>query len=101
VTQFNATFGGGYTRTITNGDADFVTQDTIWDIKVTKNSITIKHTLQLLIYYIMGIHSKHEYFKNIKNIGIFNPRENSIYICPIANISKDLIKQIEEEVICY
>lgn len=98
---FNITFDGGYTRTISNGDADFIIKDTIWDIKVLKNNITTIHTLQLLVYYVMGMHSKNNYFKSIKNLGIFNPRKNVIYLCSIENISQDLITLVEDEIICY
>ena len=43
------TFEGGYSSVIVSGDADFITKDTLWDFKVSKNSPTSKQTLQLLI----------------------------------------------------
>ena len=95
------TFEGGYTETINAGDGDFLTKDTLFDFKVSKKEPTSKYTLQILIYYIMGLHSIHSYFKDITNIGLFNPRLNKIYICPVERINKDIINQIEKEVICY
>ena len=95
------TFEGGYTKTINAGDGDFLTKDTLFDFKVSKNEPTTKYTLQILVYYIMGMHSIHSYFKDIANIGLFNPRLNKVYICPIERIDNDIINQIEKDVICY
>ncbi len=65
--------GGGYTLTVNYGDADFVTEDTLWDFKVSKNDINSSNTLQILMYYIMGIHSTQEFFKNITQLGFLIP----------------------------
>lgn len=48
---------GGYTRTVTAGDGDFVTADTLWDFKVSVNPPTTAHTLQLVMYWLMARHS--------------------------------------------
>ena len=96
----NGSFGG-YTATVSSGDGDFLTTDTIWDFKVTKTKITSKHTLQLLMYWIMGNHSGQNVFKNIKRIGIFNPRFNVIYTLDISKISSEIISTVEKEIICY
>lgn len=92
---------GGYTHVVSNGDGDFLTADTMWDFKVLKSKPTPKHTLQLLMYWIMGQHSGQEIFKNITKIGIFNPRLNTVYLLDVAKISDDVIKTVEREVICY
>lgn len=94
-------FDGGYTSTVHSGDGDFVTIDTLWDFKVSKNHITSKHTLQILMYYIMGQHSIYKYFNNIKYLGFYNPRLNIVYLYPVNNISPEIINIIEKEVICY
>ena len=91
----------GYTRTVDSGDGDFLTQDTLWDFKVSKSKPTNKHTLQLLMYWIMGQHSGKSEFKNITNIGIFNPRLNTAYTFPISKVELATIETIETEVICY
>lgn len=91
----------GYTKTVDTGDGDFLTQDTLWDFKVSKAKPTNKHTLQLLMYWIMGQHSGKDEFKNISNLGIFNPRLNTVYTLPISKIELDTIEIIETEVICY
>ena len=91
----------GYTKTVDSGDGDYLTEDTLWDFKVSKNAPTNKHTLQLLMYYIMGKHSKKEEYKDINKIGIFNPRLNIVYTYDMNKISKEIIKDIEDNVICY
>ena len=53
------------------------------------------------MYYIMGIHSKHDYFKKITKLGFFNPRLNTAYTCSISAVSKETITEIENVVICY
>lgn len=97
----NKLIHNGYSKIITAGDGDYLTKDTMWDFKVIKKEIESKHTLQLLIYWIMGKHSKMKIFKNITKIGIFNPRKNRIYLYDMHNIDKKIIKTIEKEVICY
>ena len=91
----------GYTAVVDTGDGDFLTADTMWDFKVSKSKPTNKHTLQLLMYWIMGKHSKKPEFKNITKLGIFNPRLNTVYCFDIANVSQEIIQEIEKEVICY
>lgn len=101
VTVDGFTFDGGYTKTIDTGDGDFLTADTLWDFKVSSKEPTNKHTLQVLVYYIMGLHSMHPYFKNIKRLGFFNPRLNIAYTFDVANIPASTIQDIEKNVICY
>ena len=92
---------GGYTITVSDGDGDYLTKDTLWDIKVSKNKPTTAHTLQILMYWIMGQHSGQEIFKNITKIGIFNPRLNTAYQLEVSKIPKETIEAIEKDVICY
>ena len=101
VTADGFTFEGGYTDKITTGDGDFLTKNTLWDFKVSKNPPTAIHTLQLLVYYIMGKHSIHSMFNNIEYIAIFNPRLNMIYRYAIKNIPQPYITEIEREIIGY
>lgn len=95
------TFWGGYTRTIDSGDGDFLTSDTLWDFKVSSTLPTSSHTLQLLIYYIMGKHSVHSEFDNINKLGIFNPRLNCVFVQDVEKIPSDTIELVSEEIIGY
>lgn len=92
---------GGYTATVNTGDGDFITADTLWDFKVSKSKPTNKHTLQLLMYWIMGKHSGQDIFKSITKLGIFNPRLNTIYTFELSKVPDDVIKAVEKDVICY
>lgn len=91
----------GYTSTVDSGDGDFMAKDTLWDFKTSKNEPTVNHTLQLVMYYIMGKHSGQRKYKNINKIGIFNPRLHIIYTYDMSIFPKDLIEEIEKNVICY
>lgn len=92
---------GGYTSVVSSGDGDFLTEDTLWDFKVSKSKPTNKQTLQLLMYWIMGQHSGQEKFKGIVRLGIFNPRLNMVYLLNIKDVPEEIIKAVEREVICY
>ena len=67
VTADGFTMEGSYTATITTGDGDFLTKDTLWDFKVTTSKPNKDHTLQLLIYYLMGRRSIHPEFQTTLN----------------------------------
>lgn len=95
------TFEGGYTDIISSGDGDFMTEDTLWDFKVSKNDPTNKHTLQLLVYYIMGCHSVNPEFDNVKKLGIFNPRKNKAYLIDIKTIPQNVIDKVAIDIIGY
>ena len=95
------TFEGGYTETVDSGDGDYLTENILWDFKVSKNPPNTKQTLQLLMYYIMGCHSVHSEYQSIQYLGIFNPRLNLIYTYPVKEISPEVIQEVEANVICY
>ena len=101
VTADGFTMEGAYTAIITTGDGDSLTKDTLWDFKVTTGKPNKDHTLQLLIYYLMGKRSIHLEFQTIEKLGIFNPRQNTIYQLPISEISDEVIKEVETVVIGY
>lgn len=92
---------GGYTTAVHSGDGDFLTEDTLWDFKVSKGKPTSKHTLQLLMYWIMGQHSGKKIFEDITKIGIYNPRLDTVYRLDISQIPEDTIRTVERDVIGY
>ncbi|MDB8657633.1 hypothetical protein [Streptococcus anginosus] len=101
VVKDGFTLEGAYTKLITIGDGDFLTADTLWDFKVSKAKPKKEHTLQLLIYYLMGIRSVHPEFASIKHLGLYNPRQNLVYILAISDIPKETIEVVEHKVIGY
>ncbi|MBT1162179.1 hypothetical protein JS541_10085 [Bifidobacterium sp. SO1] len=100
-TKDEFTFEGGYTKTIVNGDGDFLTRDTLWDFKVSKKPPTKDHTLQILIYWLMGLHSIHPEFQTIEYLGIYNPRLNTVWRLDVTQIPKETIDFVSTEVIGY
>lgn len=92
---------GGYTDTVSTGDGDFITRDTLWDFKVSKRPVNKDSTLQILMYWRMGLHSIHPEFKKIKYLGIYNPRMNEVSRIAVADIPKEVIEIVEKEVIGY
>ncbi|WP_027087424.1 hypothetical protein [Cohnella panacarvi] len=93
------TFESGYTQLVTSGDGDYLTEDTLWDFKVSKNAPTNKHTLQLLMYYILGRRSIHKEFYGVTQLGIYNPRFNKAYLLEISKIDSSLIKEVSTDVL--
>lgn len=99
----------GFTQTITAGDGDFLTKNGLWDLKVSKKPPTSIHTLQLLVYYLMGLHSMGDdgkplyggNFQHVEHLGIFNPRLNIAYTLKVKDIPADVIRIVEDEVIGY
>ncbi len=101
ITVSGPTFPGGYSVVVSSGDGDFLTKDTIWDLKNTKNWILKKDTLQILMYYLMGKRSKVEEFQTVEKLGIFNPRKNIAYQIAAKDIDPKVIEYVEKVIIGY
>lgn len=101
IVKAGFTFEGGYTDTVSSGDGDYLTAESLIDFKVIRSNINSKYTLQLLMYYLMGLHSIHPEFKNVKYLVIFNPRKNAMYYFPTKKIPDSVINEVESNVIGY
>lgn len=100
--KFDFTFEpDGYTQTVSSGDGDFLTADTLWDMKVLRSRPTTANVLQVLVYWVMGKHSGQKIFKPITKIGLFNPRLNEEYVLEVSKIPPEVIREVEDKVICY
>lgn len=95
------TFEEGYTNLVSSGDADFLTKDTLWDLKALSYPINKNYTLQLFIYYLMGLKSDNENFANVKFIAIYNPKLNIVYKHKISDIPSDIVSEVRRNVIGY
>lgn len=84
------TFKGGYNKNVSSADADFISTNTLWDLKSSKNDPTSKDTLQLLGYYLLGVRSGNSLFDGIDTIGIYNPRLNKSYTLLLKDIGSDV-----------
>ena len=94
-------FEGGYTDRITSGSGDFLTKDTLWDFKVSCYPPNPGYTLQLLVYWRMGLHSIHAEYKSIRRVGFFNPRRNEVWLLNVDRIAPELIDWTDHELIGY
>lgn len=95
------TFADGYTETVSSGDGDFLTEDTLWDFKVSKRPVNKDWTLQIMMYWRMGLRSGQPEFKTIEYLGIYNPRKNEVDRIAINDIPSDVIDTVDYDVIGY
>lgn len=94
VMFYGMTFEGGYTKEINKGDADYMSHGTLWDMKVSKNSIAKEQTLQLVIYSILA--NRCGKYPEVVSLGIFNPRKNTSYVCDIKDLDQSTINEIKK-----
>lgn len=92
---------GGYTPVVSRGDGDLLTKDGLWDYKVSKTSPTSYNTLQLLMYWRMGLHSDDPVAFDVPRLGVFNPFLNRQWSISTADIAEDIIHDVESRVIGY
>ena len=101
VVQSGFTLEGGYTRTVVNGDGDYLTRNALIDFKVLRSDFTKEHSLQILMYYLMGLHSVHKEFKQVKWLALFNPRKNLVKFVNVNQIAAPVIAEVNRNVIGY
>lgn len=95
------TFEGGLTDSATAGDGDYLTADTLWDLKTSKRKPGKDETLQVVLYYLMGLRSGKEEFKNITKVGIYNPRLKTAWVKDVLSIDEDVLKTIMTDLLGY
>lgn len=93
------TFSGGYTDSIESGDADYLTKDTIWDLKVRKAQPNKNSTLQVLLYYLLSLHSDQPEFKDITKVGIYNPYLQCAWVVSVLSLDETMLKEVEQKVL--
>ena len=102
VVRDGITFQGGYTHIVDTGDGDFMTADTVWDFKCSVKPPTNSHTLQVAMYWLMGLHSRFAAdYRKVTRLGFFNPRLTTVYTVDVADIPDETLHEIETQVICY
>ena len=94
-------FLGGYTSTITKGQGDILTRDSIMTIDVSDSPPDERDVLSLIVQYLMGERSVSNAFDGIERIMVLNPRLNRIYYTYMSEIGHDVLERIGEEVIGY
>lgn len=53
------------------------------------------------MYWRMGLRSIHTEFQNIKYLGVYNPRLNEVYRISVDAIPRDVIIEVDRDVIGY
>ena len=101
VTACGFTMDGGYNGIISHGDGDFLTYNALLDFKTSANSLNTAQTLQLALYYAMGVHSTHPEFKTIEKLGVYNPLLNKAYFANISDIDNSVFAVICRDIIGY
>ena len=93
----------GYTNLIHSGDGDFLTHDTLFDMKVSKSKATgnKNYKLQILMYYLMGKRSGNAIFDGIEYMGFYNPRLHQVHRLKASDIDEDIINHVEKNIIGY
>ena len=97
------TFRSGRCQTnlVDRGDGDYLTGNTVWDLKTSTYPPTKDHTLQILMYWLMGRRSRHPEFRTITHLGIFNPRLNTAWTISIDAIPEQVKNDVDRDVIGY
>lgn len=94
--------GGGYTDCVCTGDADYLCRDALWDMKVSSYPPTAEHTLQLLVYWRMGLHSAAaDLWGPVRYVGVANPRTATTYRWDLARVAPEVVSEVDREVIGY
>lgn len=84
-----------YNDILTHGDADYLVDDIIIDMKVSTKPITSKQTLQIFLYYLMGRHEVDDKdYQKLKRIGIINPRMNKAFVYNPADLDPAIYRHI-------
>ena len=86
ILDMGITFEGGYNNYVSSADADFISQNTLWDLKTSSSDPTPKDSLQLLGYYLLGLRSENDLFKQVDTLGVYNPRLNTSYTIKLSEI---------------
>lgn len=85
----------GYNNTVTAGEGDFCTKNTLWDLKVSDGEPTTKDTLQLLIYYIMAKCSGNRLYAHVDSVGIYNPKMDATWICNMNKVDRSIVNSVQ------
>ena len=95
------TFEGGLTDEAEESDGDYIAGDTLWDLKVRKGEPDKNQTLQILLYYLMGLRSGQDQFRPVTKIGIYNPWLQRSWVCSVKDLDEDMVAGVMEGVLGY
>lgn len=79
----------------------YLTRDTLWNVKVSRQRLRPRQILQSLVQWRMGLHAMPQQYDKLEYLGIYNPRMNVAYRLRMNELSDDVINIIEHDVIGY
>ena len=91
----------GCNATVFAADGDYLFRNSICDLKVLRSPIKKDERLQLVCYWLMGLHTGRKEFSKIDHLTIYNPRLNIAYRYDVAKMTPELRATIEREVLGY
>lgn len=99
--QTNIIFQNAFDGVIV-GDADYIVDDILWDMKVSKNNFTSKQVLQIILYYLMSQNcDDSSKYKNLRYIGLLNPRKYQMKRVKVSDIPQNIIDYIMQYIEAY
>lgn len=103
VVQYDVPFSpNGYTgKTKGNAESDFLTKDTLWEFRVSRFRPNCHHTLQMLMYYIMGKHSQNPLYDTVTTIGIYNPFLDIVFRYNMSDMPVEYLREVELDILGF
>lgn len=94
-------FPEGYTEFVTIGEADYLTNDSLFDLKLLRGDLNKNYTMQIMMYWRMGLRAHKKKFENVRYLRFYNPRKDILYQIDVDNISEEIIRIVDKDVIGY
>lgn len=101
LTSLGFCFSGVGSENVAGSDGDLLSKESLIDLKVSVKEPTSKHTLQLLLYYLLGLHEQPEQYKQLRYLKIINPRLGRVYFYETAKLDTEMLRKIEHDVMGY
>lgn len=95
--------GNDKVKYVSGGRGDYLTKNTLYDMKVSYSVPLDAWRLQIVMYYLMGLEMGLKAFMDVKYVGIANPRLNMTWRCSVATLRrhKTILRGICKDVIGY
>lgn len=92
---------GGKRTLISFGEGDYLSKTELIDLKVSRTTFSNAWSLQILMYYIMGLHNNESKFNSVNHIGIFNALKNEFYRLSVRDIPDEIMYRVSSDVLGY
>ena len=82
---------------VDSSDLDYVTAKGLWEFKVSKLPPKKEHTLQVLLYHLLGLAAGFPEFQTLETLGIYNPRTDEAHTIRIEDIDLAVIEAVKHD----